>query len=66
MWVVNLYSGEIVAFMKFEDAVQETFAVEFMRDSTYPKLVNEDRELLVGCYQLPEAALVDVPPELRQ
>ena len=29
VWVVNIYTGETVAFLKFEDAVQEIFAVEY-------------------------------------
>ncbi|MFK8115240.1 MAG: TIGR03032 family protein [Rubripirellula sp.] len=65
VWVVNIQSGEIVAFVKFEDAVQEIFAVEVLHGSTYPELVNDDRELLASSYELPDAALADVPTELR-
>lgn len=65
VWVVNLETGQTVAFVKFEDAVQEIFSVEVMHGSTYPELVNEDRELLAGTYELSDAALADVPPELR-
>ena len=64
VWVVNTESGETVGFVKFEDAVQEIFAVE-TTNARYPELVNEDRELLAGSFELPDEALADVPPELR-
>ena len=66
VWVVNIETGEIVGFVKFEDAVQEIFAVEVLQGSIYPELVNEDRELLAGSYELPDTALADVPEELRK
>jgi len=34
--------------------------------SRYPELVNEDRKLLAGSYELPDSALADVPDELRK
>jgi uncharacterized protein (TIGR03032 family) len=64
VWVINIESGETVAFVKFEDAVQEIFAVETV-PARYPELVNEDRDLLAGSFELPDDALADVPPELR-
>lgn len=66
VWVINIETSQIVAFVKFEDAVQEIFAVEVLQGSTYPELVNEDRELLGASYELPDSALADVPPELRR
>ncbi len=64
VWVVNIETGETIAFVKFEDAVQEIFAVEVLPGSRYPELVNEDRELLAGSFELPKSTLADVPPEL--
>jgi len=64
VWVINIETGETIGFVKFEDAVQEIFAVEIV-PSRYPELVNEDRDLLAGSFELPDAALSDVPPELR-
>jgi uncharacterized protein (TIGR03032 family) len=65
VWVVNIETGETVGFIKFEDAVQEIFAVEVVGGTRYPELVNEDRELLAGSFELPDEALADVPKELR-
>lgn len=64
VWVVNLESGETIGFVKFEDAVQEVFAVESV-GAICPELVNDDRDLLAGSFELPDDALADVPPELR-
>ena len=64
VWVININSGETVAFVKFEDAVQEIFAVETV-PARYPELVNEDRDLLAGSFEMPDEALAEVPPELR-
>ena len=65
VWVVNIETGNTVAFVKFEDAVQEIFAVEVAFGARYPEVVNEDRKLLAGSFELPEKALTDVPQELR-
>ncbi len=64
VWVIHIESGETVGFVKFEDAVQEIFSVEVL-SARYPELVNEDRELLSGSFELPDDALADVPSELR-
>ena len=64
VWVIHIETGETVAFLRFEDAVQEIFAVETIA-ARYPELVNEDRDLLAGSFELPEDALREVPPELR-
>jgi hypothetical protein len=66
VWVVNMQTGETIAFVKFEDAVQEIFAVEVLPGSRYPELVNEDRKLLAGSYELPDSALTDIPADLRK
>lgn len=66
VWVVNIQTGEVIALVKFEDAVQEIFAVEVLPGSRYPELVNEDRELLAGSYELPDSTLAEVPDELRK
>lgn len=65
VWVVNIETGQTVGFVKFEDAVQEIFAVEVLAGTRCPELVNEDRELLGGSFELPDDALADVPSELR-
>ena len=64
VWVVNLDTAETVAFVKFEDAVQEIFAVE-IAPHRFPELINEEKDLLDGSFELPDDALAGVPPEMR-
>ncbi len=61
VWVVDLRNGDVVAFVKFEDAVQEIFAVELLRDMRYPDLINDDADLIGSSYEIPDSALADVP-----
>jgi uncharacterized protein (TIGR03032 family) len=65
VWVVRIDTGATVAFVRFEDAVQEIFAVEALAGIRFPDLVNHDLELIGSSYVLPDAALADVPAELR-
>lgn len=65
MWVVNIYTGETVAFLKFEDAVQEIFAVEILRGMRYPDVITDNKELLASSFVLPDDALADVPKSMR-
>ena len=64
IWIVNLETAQTIAFVKFEDAVQEIFAVEVI-PHRYPELVNEEKELLDGSFELPDDVLAGVPPEMR-
>ena len=64
VWVVNINTGEVVGFVKFEDAVQEIFAVEVL-PGTQPDLINHDKNIIASSFELPDAALADVPKDLR-
>jgi uncharacterized protein (TIGR03032 family) len=69
VWVVNIDTSSIVAFLKFEDAVQEIFAVEVLPNCCFPELIDGGNEDLINhSYLLPEKALAEVslsppPPE---
>lgn len=65
VWVVDIRTGQTVAFVKFEDAVQEIFAVEVMPHCRFPDLINDNPVLIADSYVLPDAALRQVPPHLR-
>jgi uncharacterized protein (TIGR03032 family) len=65
VWVVHLDTGRTVAFVRFEDAVQEIFAVEALAGIRFPDLINHDVELIGSAYVLGDAALAQVPRELR-
>jgi uncharacterized protein (TIGR03032 family) len=53
VWVVNLATGRTVAFLKFEDAVQEIFAVQVLPHARFPDLINDDPSILADSFVLP-------------
>jgi hypothetical protein len=65
VWVVDIERGQVIAFLKFEEAVQEIFAVALLPGMRFPDLINDDAELVGSSFVLPDAALRDVPAELR-
>jgi uncharacterized protein (TIGR03032 family) len=65
VWVVDLTSGATVAFVKFEDAVQEIFAIAALPGVRYPELINDNPVLIADSFVLPDQALAVVPAPLR-
>ena len=63
VWVVNIETGQTVAFLKFEDAVQEIFAVSVLPNIGFPEIIDWDEKLIASSYILPDEALTDVPEE---
>lgn len=60
VWVVNILTGETVAFLRFQDAVQEIFAVSILPGQRFPEVVDTDEQLMGHSYVLPDEALADV------
>ncbi|MEM9543544.1 MAG: TIGR03032 family protein [Cyanobacteria bacterium P01_E01_bin.42] len=60
VWMVNIDTGEIVAFLRFEDAVQEIFAVQILPGILFPDVIDWDEKLLSTSYILPDEALKEV------
>jgi uncharacterized protein (TIGR03032 family) len=65
VWVVDLTSGRTIAFLKFEDAVQEVFAVQVLAQARFPNVINDDRTILSDTFVLPDDALSQLPISLR-
>lgn len=65
IWAVNIETGTVVGFCRFEDAVQEIFAVGLLAGCRFPDLVHEDPDIIASSYVLPDDALGDVPTDLR-
>jgi uncharacterized protein (TIGR03032 family) len=65
VWVIDLRSGRTVAFVKFEDALQEIFAVQVVPQFRFPELLNDDMAVLSDSFVLPDAVLAEVPDSLR-
>jgi uncharacterized protein (TIGR03032 family) len=62
---IDLATGQVVALLRFETAVQEVFAVTVLPGKRYPDLINDDEKLLENSFVVPVAALADVPASLR-
>ena len=63
IWVVDILTGETVAFLRFEDAVREIFAVRVLPNISFPEVIDWDEKLIASSYILPDEALIDVPQE---
>jgi uncharacterized protein (TIGR03032 family) len=65
VWVVNIYTGQTVAYVKFEDAVQEIFAVQVLPGMRRPDVINDQPRLIADSFVVPDEALELVPRPLR-
>jgi uncharacterized protein (TIGR03032 family) len=63
---IDLASGQVVALVRFETAVQEVFAVTVLPGRRFPDLINDDATRLENSFVVPDAALADVPAALRE
>ena len=57
VWVVDLRNGQVVAFLKFEGAVQEIFGVLVLNGIRFPDVINDNDEILGNSFVLPDDAL---------
>jgi uncharacterized protein (TIGR03032 family) len=64
VYVVDVRTGGIVAFLRFEGIVQEIFAVTVLPGIRFPDVINEPGETLDSSFVLPDEALREVPKEL--
>jgi uncharacterized protein (TIGR03032 family) len=64
VWIVDLTTGRTAGFLRFEDAVQEIFAVQVLPYVRFPDLINDDPNILSFSFVLPDEALRDVPESL--
>jgi len=60
VWVVDLRSGQIAAFLRFEGIVQEIFDVQVLPGIRYPEILEPTDKLVAVSYTLPDEALGDV------
>jgi uncharacterized protein (TIGR03032 family) len=65
VWVLDVATGQTVAFMKFEDALQEIFAVQVLPGAQHPDVINDRPRVIADSFILPEEALALVPAPFR-
>jgi uncharacterized protein (TIGR03032 family) len=57
VWVVDTRSGEVVAFLRFEGAVQEIYDVQLLAGQRWPEIAEPGAELVSGSFVLSDEAL---------
>jgi uncharacterized protein (TIGR03032 family) len=62
---VDLMTGQVVALLRFDTAVQEVFAVAVLPGRRYPDLINEDEMLLENSFVVPTDCLGEVAATVR-
>ncbi len=65
VWVVDVVTGQTIAFVRFEEGVQEIFAVQVLAGQRFPELINDDRDRLADSFVLPDEPLAVVPEPYR-
>ncbi|MEM7035132.1 MAG: TIGR03032 family protein [Chloroflexota bacterium] len=60
VWVINITTGETVAFLRFEEGVQEIFSVQVLPGVHFPDIFEWGDERLRTSYVLPDEAMADV------
>lgn len=61
VWVVHIERGEVLGFLRFEQAVQEIFAVTVLPGLRLPELALPGEPVCADTFVLPDAALAEVP-----
>lgn len=59
VWVVNIETGETLGFLRFEQGVQEIFAVQVL-PARFPEMLEWSDPHLMNSYVLPDAALAEL------
>jgi hypothetical protein len=63
--VVSTQGGRVVAFVRFEDALQEIFAVQAV-PRRRPDVLNDDAARLAESFVVPDEALAEVAEPFRR
>jgi hypothetical protein len=57
--VVNIETGETIAFLRFEDLVEEIFAVLALPGTRFPEIAEHGSDAVNLTYVLPDEALAE-------
>ena len=66
VWVVDLRDGRTVGFLRFEEGVQEIFAVQVLPNIHFPEMLEWNDDRIKNSYVLPDDALAEVPEEMKE
>ena len=59
VWVVNIETGETIAFLRFEDLVEEIFAVMVVPGIPFPEVAEHGSDAVNLTYVVPDSALAE-------
>jgi len=62
VYVCDIRNGQVIGFVRFEGDVEEIFAVQVLKNTVFPELLEKSHVLLNTCYVLPDECLKDVQP----
>ncbi len=60
VWVVNIETGQTVGFLRFEQGVEEIFAIQVLHGIRFPEIIDWDEQVIGSTFILPDEALADV------
>lgn len=66
VWVVDLRDGRTLGFLRFEEGVQEIFAVQVLPNARFPEMLEWNDDRIKHSYVLPDEALAAVPVEMKE
>jgi hypothetical protein len=50
VWVVDTRTSQTIAFLRFEDAIQEVFSIQVLAGLRYPEIAQDDSSILGDCF----------------
>lgn len=59
VWVVNIETGQTIAFLRFEDLVQEIFAVHALPGVRFPEIAEQGSDAVNLTFVVPDEALAE-------
>ncbi len=65
VWILDITTGQTVAYVKFEEALQEIFAVQVLPGIRFPDVINDDTRVLADSFVIPEQSLKLAPGNHR-
>lgn len=61
VWVVDIESGETIAYMQFTAGVEEIFSVSILQQTVWPDILEIENDLQLNSYTVPDRYLPDLP-----
>ena len=65
VWVLDIVTGQTVAFLRFEEGLQEIFAVQVLPGMRRPDVINDQPGVIADSFVVPDEVLDLVPTPLR-